>query len=87
MLWSKCLFIRNRVEKAQKGWEAEQERLKDLARQKEKVTLTEEEVANLDKHLPFEKPVDGDDIPDSPITNLSKEAKRLMEEEGTPKIV
>lgn len=78
-------IIRNRVEKAKKSWEAEQQRLKELAEQNEKIELTDEDVAKIKAELPFVQSTD-EEIPDSPITRLDKEAKALMEEAGTPEI-
>ena len=78
-------IIRNRVEKAKKSWEAEQQRLKELAEQNEKIELTDEEAAKIEAELPFVQSTD-EEIPDSPITKLDKEAKALMQEAGTPEI-
>jgi len=78
-------IIRNRVEKAQKAWEAEQARLKEEAERNERIELTDEEVEKIESELPFARSTN-DDIPDSPITKLDKEAKALMAEDGTPEI-
>ena len=77
--------IRNRVEKAQKGWTAEQERLKEEAERNEKVELTDEDLERIKNGLPFEMPTD-EDIPDSPITRLMKEVDALQKEDGVPSI-
>ncbi len=75
-----------RVEAAKKLMESQRETEEDAKlRGEEPVTLTDEELRELEKDLPFDRGT-GEDIPDSPITKLEKEAAALMAEEGTPAI-
>ena len=48
--------------------------------------LTAEQIADMEANLPFAAPVDGEDIPDSPITQLMKLVQELMQQEGMPQI-
>ena len=50
------------------------------------VPLTAEEIEAIESNLPFAAPVEGEDIPDSPITLLTKAVQELQEQEGTPEI-
>ena len=48
--------------------------------------LTAAEIEEMEATLPFAKPVEGEDIPDSPITQLAKAVAELSKEEGMPEI-
>lgn len=78
--------VNTREARAREALSEEQRRAEEKAQQEPGVEpITDEQVAEIENNLPFAGPTD-EDIPDSPITKLEKEARSMMEEEGTPNI-
>lgn len=78
--------VNTRERQARAALEAERQRAEEEAMQEPDITpLTSDEIAEMEDNLPFAQSTD-EDIPDAPITLLSKEVEALMQEEGTPEI-
>lgn len=50
------------------------------------VVLTDEDIARMTAELPFAPPVEGEDIPESVISQLMKAVQKLMQRDGMPTI-
>ena len=82
--------VNSREQAARVAPEAQQQMEQEAAAQQpaevEVAPLTDEEIAQMEANLPFAAPVEGEDIPDSPITQLMKLVQELMQQEGMPQI-
>jgi len=82
--------VNNREQAARAALEAQQQMEQEAAAQQpaevEVAPLTDEEIAQMEANLPFAAPVEGEDIPDSPITQLMKLVQEFMQQEGMTQI-
>jgi hypothetical protein len=82
--------VNTREQSARAVLEAQQQMEQEAAAQQpaevEVENLTAEQIADMEANLPFAAPVEGEDIPDSPITQLMKLVQELMQQEGMPQI-
>lgn len=80
--------VNTRERAAREALEEERKRAEEEAQSQQEAVppITDEEIARMEANLPFAAPVEGEDIPDSPITQLMKLVQELMQQEGMPPI-
>lgn len=80
--------VNSRERAARAALEAQQQTQQETeeSREIQVENLTAEQIADMEANLPYAAPVEGEDIPDSPITQLMKLVQELMQQEGMPQI-
>ncbi|MBQ8949153.1 MAG: strawberry notch C-terminal domain-containing protein [Prevotella sp.] len=78
--------LNTREAQARQALAEQQQQAEAAAEQGEtEITLTDEDIAQMEANLPFAMPTD-EDIPDSPIVQLMKAIEALRQREGMPEI-